>query len=802
MNPSSLHTLEYHELLAVLSRYLTSGLARERSPLLQVQPQMADLRRELRCTTELKQLLSEGHRFNFSELSSISEIFSHLAIQGSVLEPLEILEMEKLLQAFRRTRASGRAVQEKYPGIGRMAEQLPELQMLEKQLKGKVLPTGELANEASPALDSIRKSIRRVNEKIQHTLSKLVQKGSGSPAVQDEFVTLRNDRFVIPVRVEQRKNIPGVFHGSSSSGATVYVEPLSVVELNNDLASRREAERKEVQRILASLSDQLRAVLPEMQAGADVLVELDITQAKADFSRDFNCCEPELNTEGTLGLDQARHPLLEDTLRRRGKTTVPVSIDLNRGRNLLVISGPNTGGKTVALKTVGLLALMAQSGMHIPAERATLPLFNNILADIGDRQSIQESLSTFASHVTNLCAMAAEVSSSDLVLIDEIGTGTDPAEGEALAVSTADFFRKSGAFTVITTHFSGLKIYASQTEGAVNSSMEFDEKTLKPTFRLIGGVAGASSGIEIAARLGLPHEITAEARRRLSAGHSSMIDFLNQLREEKKQYESGQVQLREEIDRSRADRQNAQLDFSRRWEQKARELESRFESFLGQVELHAKNVVEKIGDEKSRAQARREMDQEIKRLKERHRTQLKALVSETVPPAEEASVEEDSSNHVFRVGEKVFVRSFRKEGLLHKIDPAGTADVLIGSFKAKVPLAECRPLKPTASAAAPSSRAERSKADPHVIVETTAAESTEINLVGYTAEEALHTADKFLDQAFLANAPKVRIIHGSGMGVLRRSLADLFSKHPQVQKFYPAPPDQGGNGVTIVELKL
>lgn len=806
MNFSSLRTLEYDGLLAIVARYLTSTLGRERCPLFTPQSECGVLRREIRLTSELKQFLLEGNRFDFSELHQITEILGQLSIEASVLEPQQIVELEKLIVAANRTRSTAGKVQEVYPSLSRVGERGADMRSLEKLLKGKILPTGELADDASPALDSIRKSIRKVNEKVQHTLLKMIQKESRNAPVQEEVITIRNDRFVIPVRIEQRKQMPGVFHGTSSSGATVFIEPFAVVDLNNELASLREAETREVQRILSLLSDQLRAALPGLKTAADTIADLDIAQAKARFAIEFQCCEPELNTEGTLTLENARHPLLEDTLRRQNKAVVPISADLNRGRNLLVISGPNTGGKTIALKTVGIAALMAQSGMHVAAERAVLPVFDPILADIGDRQSIQESLSTFASHVTNIRAMADAVTPSALVLIDEIGTGTDPVEGEALGVATAEYFRKSGAFVIITTHFSGLKIYASQTEGAVNASVEFDEHTLRPTYRLIGGVAGASSGIEIAARLGLQPQIIEDARGHLSESQISMMEFLNQLKAEKERFENEQRHLQEEVEETRREREKLKEEFTARWEMKAAELERQFAALASQFQARAQAVLGEIQDASARTRAKQQLDQQFKRLKERQASHIKAALSDVHPAAADVTEEQKFAHYIFRVGETVRLQSLNKEALLHRIDSGGTAEVLVGSFKMKVLLSDCRPVQQGAgqsAAADPKSRPPRRvQGDPRLKVEAQPAASRELNLIGYKVEEAISSADKFLDQAFLAEAPKVRIIHGTGMGILKRSLSEMFSTHPQVQRFYPAPLDQGGNGVTIVELKI
>jgi len=803
MKSSSLRALEYDSLLTIVSRYLTSTLARERHPLLQPQTDLEALRREIRLTSELSQFLSEGNRFDFGELKQISEILAQLSIEGTVLEPQQIVEMERLIVASNRTRMTLANFLEIFPSLGRLAGGLADLRSLEKALKGKILPTGELADDASPALDSIRKSIQKVNEKIQHALTRLVQRESRHATVQDEVITIRNERFVIPVRVEQRKQVPGVFHGTSSSGATVYIEPFAVVDLNNDLAALREAEIREVQRILAALSDQLRASSGALQKCAETIADLDTAQAKAKFSIAFDCCAPELSTEGTLTLEAVRHPLLEDTLRRQDKKVVPISIDLNGGRNLLVISGPNTGGKTVGLKTIGMAALMAQSGMHVAAERATLPVFRAVLADIGDLQSIEDSLSTFASHITNIRSIAEQVTAADLVLIDEIGTGTDPVEGEALATAMAEYFRRSGALTIITTHFSAMKIYASQTEGAVNASVEFDEETLRPTFRLIGGIAGASSGIDIAARLGLPEEIVSEARSHLSDAHTSMIEFLNQLRAEKERYEIEHRRLQAEVDDTRRERAQLKEDFAAQWKIRVTETERRFASFLSQLESRAQKTLDAIQESSVRIRAKREMDQEFKRLKERQATQLKSVLSEPGPAATDAVSERmDSPPHAFRVGERIRVRSLNQDALLHRIDPHGQAEVLIGSFKLKVPLSDCLAFEPPSNSPGTKTFSEQVKGDPTLTVEAQPAATSELNLIGCTVEEALSSADKFLDQAFLADTPRVRIIHGSGLGILRRSLAEMFSKHPQVERFYPAPREQGGNGVTIVELKV
>jgi DNA mismatch repair protein MutS2 len=803
MKSSNLQALEYEGLLAIVSRYLTSTLARERHPLLEPQSDRELLQREIRLTSELKQFLSEGNRFDFSELNQISEILAQLSILASVLESLQIVELEKLIVAANRTRATLSRAKELFPSMGQLGETLADLRSLEKLLKGKILPNGELADDASPALDSIRKSIQKVNEKIQHTLSKLVEKESRHASIQDEVITIRNERFVIPVRIEQRKQVPGVFHGTSSSGATVYIEPFAVVDLNNDLAALREAEFREVQRILAALSDQLRGSLGELQKSASTIAKLDTSQAKARFSIEFDCCEPELNTEGTLTLEGVRHPLLEDTLRRQDKLVVPISIHLNRGRNLLVISGPNTGGKTIALKTIGVAALMAQSGMHVAADRAALPVFHAVLADIGDRQSIQDSLSTFASHITNIRTMAGAVKATDLVLIDEIGTGTDPVEGEALATAMAEFFRKSGAFAIITTHFSGLKIYASQAEGAVNASVEFDEATLRPTYRLIGGVAGASSGIEIAARLGLQQEIVSEARSHLSEAQTSMIEFLNQLKKEKEHYEIEQGRLRVEVEGMQREREKQKEDMARQWNAKAAGMDRRFAAFLSQLEARTQKSLDAIHESAARMRAKRELEQDFKRLKDRATAQLNAVLTEEGPvPTEPVAEEVDLSSHVFRVGETVKVRRFNKEALIYRIDPDGAAEVLVGSFKMKVSLSDCRPVGLQSALPKVDPLTELASGDPKLKIKAQPAATSELNVIGCSVEEALNCADKFLDQAFLAEAARVRIIHGTGMGVLRRSLAEMFSKHPQVDRFYPAPREQGGNGVTIVELKV
>ncbi|HSK62414.1 MAG TPA: hypothetical protein VK893_01185, partial [Pyrinomonadaceae bacterium] len=507
MNDQAFTTLEYQQLLALIRRNAQTEAGQARSENLTPATTLEDLQHELASLAECVKLRTRGVNWSFSGFSNPAETIGRLRVENATLDPLAILQTARLCEQAMSARAAILAERDNAPVLWQLVELLPsDLNTLVARIGNKILSTGELDDRASPQLAQIRHEISALRSRITRSLEGLMRRSA--EAIQDELVTIRNDRFVIPVKADHRGRVHGVAHGYSSSGATAFIEPLETIEANNELQGLHEAEAREIARILASLTDELRAQLPAIEMAAAAVAELDFINAKAIFHQQFRCSIPDVGPNSNLDLVEARHPLLEENLRASGGEVVPVSFSLDDENNAMIISGANAGGKTVVLKTTGLLALMALSGISVPAESAQFPFYTTVLADIGDHQSLAANLSTFTSHVANIARMIELCEAPALVLLDEVGTGTDPEEGSALGVAIVDHFRRvCGAHVIATTHYSGLKMYAGNETGVLNASVEFNEKTLQPTYRLLVGLAGASSGLEIARRFGVPTTI-------------------------------------------------------------------------------------------------------------------------------------------------------------------------------------------------------------------------------------------------------------------------------------------------------
>jgi DNA mismatch repair protein MutS2 len=601
---------------------------------------------------------------------------------------------------------------------------------------------------------------------------------------------------VIPVRVENRKELPGVVHGTSSSGATLFLEPLETLELNNELVRLRERAEEEIQNILQGLTAAIKERLNELRPAVETLGYLDFSFAKARFSREFRCVIPEVNDEGLLAIVDGRHPILERSLKQHQKEVVPISVELDSRRHILVVSGPNTGGKTVALKTVGLLTLMVLAGLPVPAASANICVLKEVFTDIGDRQSIAENLSTFSSHLVNIREILESVSAPALVLMDELGTGTDPAEGSALGVAIVERLRSKGVLAVVTTHHNGLKMYATSTPGVTNASVEFDEASLQPTFRLIHGVAGNSSGIDIASRLGLGEDLVAHARRLVSEEHHQVEQFSRHLREQIDQNAKLRAQLQEELRSLGARTAELESKSARAEAQRQRELErARQQAFEG-FEKESRKLLSEVRDKYLSVRARRELEKKGAQLREVVNRELAAAAE--VAPVESRGGSEPKSGVPILVGSRVQVKRFGQEGTVIAAHGEGQWEVVVGNFKC---VADARELSPTGGSVPVQDRPAQSAARVTVQINSPELQSNEINLVGCTVDEAIQRVDKFLDSAFLAAVSQVRLIHGTGMGVLRRALSEWLSNQPYVDKFHPAEGAQGGNGVTVVSLK-
>ncbi len=800
MRVTSAGILEYQELKELLGRYLTSSLGAaelanvaplsHRARLEEIFADTAEaIAHELALDRPQKAARGAAIPVRFSAIPDCREWLAKLRIEGAVLDAKELLAAAALLESAAAVKSALEFSAETFPRLALRASSLGEFRAFLRDLALKILPDGAVADEASPTLSRLRRDRERQQRRIQESLERFLRAHRQDGILQEEFVTIRNDRFVIPIVAGQQRRIEGVIHGASGTGHTLFVEPFDTIELNNELVRLAEEEAREVHRILREITDELRGMLDSIDATVRALGELEYLFAKARFARDFGAVIPRFSPPEArrLLLRDARHPLLEDVLRRQHRPVVPVSLELAGDQRTLLISGPNTGGKTVTLKTVGLLALMAQSGMPVPCAEAELPLFEEVLADIGDNQSIQESLSTFSAHIARVRRMLDQVSPDSLVLLDELGRATDPEEGGALGVAIVEEFRRAGAFVLASTHLLALKIYGANTPGVLNASMGFDDATLQPTYRLAVGAPGKSAGLDIARRIGLPAPIIERARARMGARTRDIAEFLNQLHRRLDEV----ARLRREVDERRQALAQSQRtlveDWRRRRQAKLAELERHAGAAVRDFEARAQEVIEEI---RRQAAGRREVSkarQKVARVRREFEERLEAEVLK--PPAGAAPPGRIAE------GATVRLRGLREPGRVRRFLSDELIEVEAGFLKLHVPVDDV--LEVLSETARPHRPAHVGvEAGPRLYFST-----REINVIGKRAEEACREVDKFLDDAVLASVDQVRIVHGHGMGVLRKAIAEMLERHPHVERFYPAPPAEGGAGATIAELK-
>ena len=729
-------------------------------------------------------------RLRFSGLSDPGEALRKLRIEGAALEPKEIFALTGLLDRASDIRAVLLAVGHRFPKLAARGAAIGEFRNLLADLGGKILPDGTVADHASPMLARLRRDIDRQQRLIQESLERFLRVHREDGVLQEEYVAIRNERFVVPVVAGQQRRIEGVIHGASGTGHTLFVEPLETIDLNNDLVRRKEEELAEVRRILLEMSDRLRQYLEAIVRSVALLGELELVFAKAAFAADFGCTVPRFSPAEArrLSLREARHPLLEDVLGRQKRPVVPVTLELGAGTRTLLISGPNSGGKTVTLKTVGLLALMAQAGLPVPCAEAEFPFFDQVLADMGDNQSIQESLSTFSAHITRIREMVERVTPDSLVLPDELGRATDPEEGGALGVAILDRFRASGSFTLAATHLLALKVYGATTEGVLNGSMGFDEETLQPTYVLRLGAPGKSAGLEIARRLGLPDDLLEQATSRLGHREQDVSKFLSELQQRLEETTRLQVELKTEQEKLAARQRALKAESERREAAKLKELERRCELVLEKFEAQAREVIEKLaaGSEQKKAQ------RSVARVKRELREDFQVTILSTQTDAQQGELRPPE----IAAGAHVRLRDVREVGRVRRVIDEDTLEVEVGALKLRVSRDDVLEVLEESERALRLPAGVSFQPGPDVT-----AAVQEINVIGQRAEEAVARVDKFLDTAVVAGVQRLRIVHGFGMGVLRRAVAELLKNNPNVEKFYPAPPSEGGGGATIAELK-
>jgi DNA mismatch repair protein MutS2 len=792
------NVLEFEALRALIGRYARSELGRAQVEKLAPAADRAVIESALADAAEgidylraaaQPQAASRGAaiRIRFGEIGELGSSIARLRIEGATLEAQEIFELGRLLDLAAEARSILLAARERFPRLARHGTAMADLREVAADLRGKILADGSVADHASVALARLRRDAERQRRLIQESLERFVRAHHEDGTLQEDFVTIRDDRFVVPVITGRERRVEGVIHGASGSGHTLFVEPLETIELNNELVRVREEEMREVHRILREFTARLRAHAVEIGATVEALGELELIFAKAEYAIDFGCSVPRLSPSDArrLKLLEARHPLLEDLFRTQKKRVVPVSLELDEIERTLLISGPNTGGKTVALKTAGLLALMTHAAIPVPALEAEFPLFDDVLADIGDHQSIQESLSSFSAHIIAIKTMLARATPDSLVLVDELGRATDPEEGGALGVAILEEFRRLGAFTLASTHLVAMKMYGASTAGVRNGSMGFDDETLEPTYVLRLGAPGKSAGLDIASRLGLDASLIEAARAHMTGSERDVSRFLAELhaRLDEVERQSGQLAAREQAVEARE--RSLEQTWERKYAAKIREIEQRAAELTREFEQRAQTAMEELSQRsRNRAQAQvSKTSREFKEAVESLEPTPIAAASSSVAP--KLKLEE---------GARVRLKGIRQPATVRRMLDHGILEVDAGFLKMQVPAREVEEILPPSEAAtrpAVSFRQGPSFSDSY----------REINLIGQRAEAAVEQVDKLLDSAALAQVERVRIVHGHGMGILKRAIADLLKQNPHVEKFYAAAPEEGGSGATIVELK-
>jgi DNA mismatch repair protein MutS2 len=766
--------------------------------------------RQQKLVAEMRLLVAAGVMPQLRSLFDATELLAKARIEGVALESDELRATMALVEEITAwtelLRTPPENAQDRLPELTELARELlgVSLRDLTEGMREKILPDGSLADDASPELRRIRREMERQQRAIEESLRAALRRFSEGGTTQEDLITIRGERFVIPVKTEWKRRVQGVVHGASSSGQTVYVEPLETIELNNDLVRLLEEEQGEIHRIFLHMTRQIAQFAGPILAGAAVLAEVDTLLARARFAQEYDCAPPRFADAATpeFRLKNARHPLLERRLRAEQKSIVPVSLDLAGEDRQLIISGPNTGGKTVTLKTAGLLAMMAQAGIPVPADEAVTPVFDAFLADIGDAQSIEQDLSTFSAHVTNLNRIAKRATNRSLVLLDELGSATDPEEGAALAVAVAEHFLQAGAWSIVSTHLTSLKVYAENAAGAVNAAVGFDEKTLAPTYELRQGVPGTSAGINIAQRLGLSAEILSAARARLSTQTQDIGRFLDSLHEQLGAVTTERERVRRLEQEVAQERTRLAAEGMKEWRAKVRDLEGQLQSLLKDFEYQARETVRAIEDRAAQQKLSKEAERRIARLRREFAESFNTAVVAQHTGADRG--DRNAQPHVVRhvaEGDQVKLRTLGRTATVQRQIDEHTFEVAVGAMKMRVARDEIAEV--VSAARTPGQTPIQAARRRGITVQVAEPDgvSSEINVIGKTADEAQDEVEKFLDRAFLAGLPRIRIIHGTGMGVLRRTLRAWLRKHPQVASVTEPGQNEGGAGATVVELR-
>src|SRR5882724_2663959 len=803
---SSAHLLEFGQFRELLLAYASSPLGRARIASLAPSTDRQWIEQQQELTSEIHEFRRAGGRFEFAGLLDVSKLAEKARISGAALETEEIRDAILVVDRA----AEWREIALRPPAAmkiplrvaGAISARIVDFTEFLRGFRNKILPDGTLEDRASPQLAAIRREIEKQRRTIQESLRSYLRRLAVDGAAQDQLVTIRGERFVIPVKVEQKRRVQGVVHGASSSGQTVFVEPLETIEQNNELVRLLDDELAEIHRILVEMTRRIGENAQNILDAIEVLAELELQFAKARFAADYDCIPAVLSRAGgALVLHGARHPLLERNLKLKGGRVVPTTLELEGDRRQIIITGPNTGGKTVTLKTTGLLALVALAGIPVPATRAEFPLFDAVLADIGDYQSIEQNLSTFSAHVTNIDFISRTATSNSLVLLDELGSATDPEEGAALAVAIATHFHEISCMTIISTHHTSLKVYGANTAGVINASVGFNEATLQPTYELKIGIPGASAGINIAQRLGLNPTIIQAARDRIGTQAQDVGEFLDRLHAQLREAESERLKLKtreEELTKEKA-----QLAAEGRKEQQAKikELEKKLDALLRDFEYHAREAVNAVQDRAAAQKLSKEAERRVTKLRREFSQQFDATVvaHSTGSDKGDPNAQPQIVKHVSE-GDTVKLKSVGKPARVSRRLDDNHFEVEVGVMKMRIHREDIAEVltratdSPVKAARAHGISVSLNKENENV--------ASEINVIGHTVDDATQEVEKFVDRAFLAGLPRVRVVHGSGMGILRKALRQFLQKHPHVNSIAEPPQNEGGGGATVAELKV
>lgn len=794
MNTRALKTLEYHKIIDMLSNFASSPMGKDKCKNLLPLTKLEEIQISQKETSDaLTRLLQKGS-LSFSGIKDIRASLMRLEV-GSSLGIGELLDISSVLNVALRVKAYSRKESDKdfiiEDSLEERFTQLEPLSPLNNEIKRCIISIEEISDDASPALKHIRRSIKNTNDKIHDQLNSMINSNTTRAMLQDNLITMRNGRYCMPVKSEYKGSFHGMVHDQSSSGSTLFIEPMAVVKLNNELRELAIKEQAEIEKIMAELSNMCAEHIEELRVNLSILTDFDFIFAKAILSKQMKASEPVFNENGIIHIKKGRHPLIDS------KKVVPIDIMLGKDFNLLIVTGPNTGGKTVSLKTVGLFTLMGQAGLHIPAfDGSQLALFEEVYADIGDEQSIEQSLSTFSSHMTNTISILEKANYNSLCLFDELGAGTDPTEGAALAMSILSYLHKRNIRTMATTHYSELKIFALSTEGVENACCEFDVETLRPTYRLLIGIPGKSNAFAISGKLGLSDFIIQDAKQRINNQDQSFEDVISDL-------EKSRITIEKE--QSEISNYKAEIEeLKRQLTEKNERIDQAKEKILRKANEQARDILQEakdFADETIKKYNKWMKDGSFGKDMENQRNELRDKLGTAESKLGIAAVKKPTKKHKssdFKLGDSVHVLSLNLRGIVSSLPNAkGDLMVQMGILKSQVNISDLELMDEEVVTAPNMSKTGSGK----IKMSKTYTIRPEINLIGKTVDEALPELDKYLDDAYLSHLPKVTVIHGRGTGALKNAVHSHLKKAKYVKSYRVGSFGEGDQGVTIVEFK-